>query len=74
MNWKADKWDQLMESLEEGECIVWDGLEDALIGMTHGINAVAVYDWDKMVMVCMKRDEMSYETAVEHLEYNTVGG
>lgn len=74
MSWQAENWDRLMDSLEEEECITWDGLDDALVGITVGIERVAVYDWSKMVDVCMHRDEMSYETAVEHLQYNTLGG
>jgi hypothetical protein len=63
-----------MMSLEDNECITWDGFEDALIGITVGIEPVAVYDHDRMVEVCMKRDEMSQEEALEYISFNTTGG
>lgn len=74
MTWKAEGWDQLMESLEDNECITWDGFEDALVGITMGIEPVAVYDYSRMVKVCMERDEMDYETAAEYISYNALGG
>ena len=74
MTWQAAGWDQLMESLEDNECIIWDGFEDALVGITMGMEPVAVYDYAKMVKVCMDRDEMSEETAIEYISYNTLGG
>jgi hypothetical protein len=63
-----------MESIEDNECITWDGFEDALVGITMGIEPVAVYDHDKMVEVCMKRDEMSQEEALEYISFNATGG
>jgi hypothetical protein len=74
MTWQAKNWDRLMDALEEEECITWDGLDDALVGISVGIEPVAVYDWKSMVDVCMNRDAMTYETAVEHLQFNTLGG
>jgi len=74
MTWKAEGWDELMESLELNECIVWDGFEDALIGITRSIEPVAVYDMKKMIAVCVERDGMSYEEAIEYIEYNALGG
>lgn len=74
MSWQAKGWDELMDSLEVNECITWDGFEDALIGITTGIEPVAVYDLNKMIRVCTDRDEMSHDDAMEHIQFNTLGG
>lgn len=51
-----------------------DGFEDALIGIGTQFNkTLAVYDWDKCVEILMKRDEMSYEDAVTHMDFNVTG-
>lgn len=51
---------------EDGLSIkVFDGLEDALIGVGHrpGIDPVAIYDEDKIIEILMERDGMSHEDA-----------
>lgn len=62
-----------MEVLAEEECLLADGYEDALIGCTAGINTVAVYEVGKMIQIRMEEDEMSYDEAVECIEFNTIG-
>jgi hypothetical protein len=56
------------------EAIVFDEFEDALIGYgkAMGQEYVAVYRYEKMIEILMRDDEMSYEDAVDCLEYNTV--
>lgn len=44
--------------------------DDAIIGTTHDDRVV--YSFDKMVECLMKEDDMSYEEAVEFIEYNTL--
>ena len=68
-----DRLEYLMEVLEEEEALVADGFEDALIGYTNGANLVAVYDYDMCVHILME-DNMTFEQAIEHMEYNVVGG
>jgi hypothetical protein len=34
---------------------------------------LAVYSWEKMVDVCIKRDGMTYDEATEYIEYNCTG-
>ena len=51
-----------------------DGLEDAFIGVSCGFGPnKAIYDWDKCVVVFMTRDGMTYEEAVEWIDYNVTG-
>lgn len=72
MTWKAEGWDQLMEVLEQEECLLADGFDTALIGYTTGIVTKAVYDVGKMIKVLVD-DGMDHDDAVEYLEYNTFG-
>ena len=68
-----DRLEYLMEVLEEEEALVAKDFEDALIGYTNGANLVAVYDYDVCVHILME-DNMTYEQAIEYMEYNVVGG
>jgi hypothetical protein len=72
-DWQHEKWDELMEVLAEEECLLAEGYEDALIGYTAGINRVAVYEVGKMIQIRMQEDGMSYDEAVECIEFNTIG-
>ena len=63
-----------MDSLEEEECILADGFDLALIGISTGINPVAVYDVNKMLNILVMRDGMDFSEAREYLEYNVLGG
>lgn len=72
MSWKAEDWDQLMETLEQEECLLADGFELALIGVTEGVNPVAVYDVNRMLYVLVHRDDMTEEEAREYLDYNVI--
>jgi len=73
MTLKDEDWSPLMERLEEEECLLADGFEMALIGITCGSDPVAVYDINKMISVLVNRDEMTYEDAVEFLDFNVIG-
>ena len=44
--------------------------DEAIIGIDS--NERVVYDFDKMVGCLMKEDGMSYEDAIEFIEYNTI--
>lgn len=50
------------------ESIVWEGMDDAIIGITD--NMRVVYDIYKMQDILMKRDNMTHEEAIEYIEYN----
>lgn len=55
--------------------LLMDGFDEAFMGYTTRINEpdVAIYDYDTMVAVCMKRDGMTYDDAVEYIEFNCQG-
>jgi hypothetical protein len=72
MSWQAEDWDDLMLTLEEEECLLADGFELALIGVTVGSNPVAVYDTNRMLYVLVHRDEMTEEEAREYLDFNVI--
>ena len=61
----------LMEILADHEALLADGFEDALIGYSNGPNLVAVYDYTMCVQILID-DDMTYEDALEHMEYNVV--
>ena len=64
--------EELMQVLEEEECLTADGFDDALVGFTCGPNMVSVYDIQKMIEVLVA-EGMTPEDAVEHLDYNVIG-
>ena len=64
---KEDTW----QLLEDEECLLADGFNDAVIGIVYGLEPKAVYSVKKIVDILM--EDMSYEDAVEHFEYN-IGG
>ena len=66
--------EQLMQELEDNECLLADGYESALIGITEGSNPVAVYDTDECIRCLMEEDEerFSEEDAMEFFYFNTV--
>ena len=68
---KSEDW--LLQALEENECLLADGFDSALIGITSGINPVAVYDINQMLTILVKRDKMNVEDALEHLDFNVIG-
>ena len=68
---KNDDW--LLQALEENECLVADGFDSALIGITSGINPVGVYDINQMLTILVKREKMNVEDALEHLDFNVIG-
>ena len=68
---KNDDW--LLQALEENECLLADGFDSALIGITSGINPVAVYDINQMLTILVKREKMNMEDALEHLDFNVLG-
>ena len=64
--------EELIEQLEENECLLADGYEAALIGITEGATPVAVYDSD-LCLECLMKQGMPREDAVEWFYCNTIG-
>ena len=53
-----------------------DGYEDAFVGTTISAfsrKQVALYDYDKCIMILMHDNNWSEEEAVEWFDYNTIG-
>jgi hypothetical protein len=61
---------------ENPDALLWDGFEEAFIGT--GVRcaqpSLAVYDYNKMVRVLVKRDKMTHEDAEEYISFNVTGG
>ena len=64
---KEDTW----QLLEDEECLIADGFNEAVIGIVYGVQPKAVYSVKKIVDILM--EDMSYEDAVEYFEYNVLG-
>ena len=64
--------EQLMQELEDNDCLLAYGYESALIGITEGANPVAVYDTQLCIKCLMDEDDMSEEDAVDFFFFNTV--
>lgn len=57
--------------MENNETMLADGFEDAIIGLDTSNEVFrVVYDKDKMIDILIESDDMSYEDAIEYLEYN----
>ena len=66
--------EQALEELEENTLLM-DGFDEAFIGWSRRINEplLAVYSYDGLIKVCTERDGMSFDEAVEYVDYNVVG-
>ena len=64
--------ERITESYPDNEIIVFENPDyaDAFIGISDDYRAV--YDYDKMAECLQKEDDMSYEDAVEFIDYNTM--
>ena len=74
MEMTREKINELL-AYEEEPILLMDGFDAAFIGVTQRINELklAVYSWTKMVDLLVFRDEMTYEEAVEYIDYNCLG-
>tara|TARA_R110002110_G_scaffold195558_1_gene405047 strand:+ start:38 stop:280 length:243 start_codon:yes stop_codon:yes gene_type:complete len=62
---------ELIEFLEENKCLIADGLDSALIGVTNKDGVmVAVYDIGRCIDVFAK--EMDKQDAIDYFYYNTL--
>jgi hypothetical protein len=68
---------EIKEELAElnEEAVLYDGYEDALIGIAFRFNLppLACYDYNKCILLLMNRDGMTHEEAVDYFQYNTLG-
>ena len=58
-----------------GEDLIFaDGFDDAIIGVATGFDSArVVYCYASMIEVMMKDNNISYEDALDWIEYNTLG-
>lgn len=69
-------------TIENPDAILYDNMDDALIGVYRGDlarqdmqeSSIAVYSYVKFIEIYIKRDGMSEEEAVEFFDYNVAGG
>lgn len=68
----AEASEELLERLEGDGCLIADGLDGAIVGISYGPDGSrVVYDIERCVAVVMERDGMDFEEAREFLEFNT---
>jgi hypothetical protein len=66
--------EELWQLLEDAGCLVADGLDEAVIGITYGPEPQrAVYDIDQVIDILCRDEDMDRMDAIEHFEYNIAG-
>lgn len=64
-------------ALNNEEAIMWDGLDEAIVGITN--NGVVVYDINKIEKILYDgwkkdpTDDVTMEDVIEYIEYNILG-
>ena len=69
-----EKISKLFEEMDES-VLLMDVFEEAFIGYSQRINepVLAVYSYEKMLGVLVRRDDMDYDEATEYINYNCLG-
>ena len=62
----------LFQQLVDWECLLADGFDDAIIGISSGSSPKAVYSVNMVIEILMK-EGMSQEEAIEHFDFNIAG-
>ena len=72
---KSETIDWISEHLPEG-AVVFDEYDDCIVGTVErfGMDPVVLYDRGKILEKLVSEDGMSDEEAVEHFEFNILGG
>ena len=54
---------------------IWDGYDDCIIGVGTrcGMTNVFIYDKHKMITKLVRRDDMTYDEALEFIDFNIAG-
>ena len=54
---------------------IWDGYDDCLIGVGTrcGLTDVFIYDKHKMITKLVRKDDMTYDEALEFIDFNIAG-
>jgi hypothetical protein len=64
--------EQILEIFPEEELLKADGFDDAIIGVEQ-TQLRLVYDIDKMRNILIEQEGMSFEEAMEYLDFNVFG-
>jgi hypothetical protein len=65
--------EELETILELNECLLADGFNDAIIGISQCENPKAVYSIKKCIDKLIERDGMSKDEAIEFFSFNVSG-
>ena len=67
--------EDLADQYDEPELLFMDGYDDAIIGVCkqYGRENVVAYSYEKVLEITMQ-DDATLEEAIEHFEYNQIGG
>jgi len=54
---------------------IWDGYNDCIIGVGTrcGMTDVFIYDKHKMITKLVRKDDMTYDEALEFIDFNIAG-
>ena len=54
---------------------IWDGYDDCIIGVGTrcGMTNVFIYDKHKMITKLVRKDDMTYDEALEFIDFNIAG-
>ncbi len=65
--------ERILNSQEFGGIVLFDGFEDAFVGVAQRFNdwPIAVYDKTKVIATLM--EDMTHEDAIEYFEFNVIG-
>ena len=72
----SDKKQRILDLYPDTQFIFYDDIDDALIGVVtrFGQEPILCYDYYRCLAIYQERDGISHEEAVEHFEFNVIGG
>lgn len=62
----------IYEKYPDEDFLSADGFDEAILGIDD-TNMIIVYSSKKVIEILLKDEEMTYEDAIEHFEYNIKG-
>jgi hypothetical protein len=67
---------RIIHAYPDTDFVFYDDIDDALIGVVtrFGQEPIICYDYYRCLAIYQERDGISYEEAVEHFEFNVIGG
>ncbi len=65
---------QIIDAHRDEELLFADGFSDAILGVVSRIGTTAVcYDFAACVRILTRDGKLSYEEAIEHMDFNVTG-